>query len=64
MDLNLLPLGIAFDFRGIYLSEPGLYAVVRKFRSEPEHSTRLTEEGDEGVGEFVQWGELKDVFLS
>jgi hypothetical protein len=62
MDLSSLPVGLTFVYRGYDIWEPGVYAVVRKFKSLPEY-TRLTPDQEEGVGELVDWGVLEDGFF-
>jgi hypothetical protein len=59
MDLSSLPVGLTFAYRRYGIWEPGLYAVVRKFKALPEYS-RLTPDNQDGVGDLVGWGELED----
>jgi hypothetical protein len=52
MDLSSLPVRLTFAYHGYNIWEPGLYAVVQKFKAVPEYS-RLTPDNKDGVGDLV-----------
>ena len=60
LDLALLPTQTHQAYRGFIISEPGQYAVVRKFKHPPA-CIRFLEEG--GISSLVRWGDLEEGFF-